>query len=208
MPEDLAKILLAVLIGGLIGAEREYRAKAAGFRTIILICVGATLFTILSIELGKGVDTTRIAASIVTGVGFLGAGAIIRGAGGIAGLTTASTIWLAAALGMGIGGGFYVLSSFVGGLVLIVLLVFPRIEKWIDNVWDSRTYVVESRADKDLYEELENVIAECGLGIRWHKREKAGAGMVCTWTLQGSPKGHNLFIKRLFDHPEVMKFGS
>ena len=81
IPEDVLKILLAVLIGGLIGAEREYRDKAAGFRTIILICVGATLFTILSFRLGGDGDPTRIAANIVSGVGFLGVGAILRGPG-------------------------------------------------------------------------------------------------------------------------------
>jgi len=73
--EDVIKLLLAILIGGLIGAEREFRDKAAGFRTIIFICVGATLFTLFSLKLGGDEDPVRIAANIVSGVGFLGAGA-------------------------------------------------------------------------------------------------------------------------------------
>src|SRR5512142_2466411 len=103
--EDLIKLGLAVVIGGVLGAEREYRDKAAGFRTLILITVGSALFTIFSISMDPGNSRTRIAANIVTGIGFLGAGAIIRENGRIGGLTTAATIWLSAALGMGIGAG-------------------------------------------------------------------------------------------------------
>ena len=90
-PEDLLKLLLAVLAGGLIGSEREYRDKAAGFRTLIFICVGATLFTILSYSMATAGDPNRIAAGTVTGVGFLGAGVIMRDKGRVIGLTTAPT---------------------------------------------------------------------------------------------------------------------
>lgn len=92
-------MLVAILIGGLIGAEREFHEKAAGFRTITFICLGSTLFTMLSLELGGARDPVRIAASIVTGIGFIGAGVILRDGGRIVGLTTASTIWISAALG-------------------------------------------------------------------------------------------------------------
>jgi putative Mg2+ transporter-C (MgtC) family protein len=133
--------MLAILIGGLVGAEREFREKAAGFRTIICICVGATLFTILSLKMGGDKDPARIAANIVSGIGFLGAGAILRASGRITGLTTASTIWLAAALGMGIGGGYYVLSSMVAVAILIVLWIFPKFDGWIHQAserWSSQ----------------------------------------------------------------------
>ena len=91
-PEDILKILLAVIAGGLIGIEREFRDKAAGFRTLIFICTGACLFTILSAKLAPN-DSVRIAANIVTGVGFLGAGVILRDGGKVIGLTTAAMIW-------------------------------------------------------------------------------------------------------------------
>ena len=103
--EDVIKIVLAVSAGGLIGIEREFRDKAAGFRTLIFICAGACLFTILSFRLAANSDSTRIAANIVTGVGFLGAGVILRDGGRVIGLTTAAMVWLTAAIGMGIGGG-------------------------------------------------------------------------------------------------------
>ena len=101
LPEDILKLVFAVVVGGALGAEREFRDRAAGFRTIILICTGATLFTMFSVKLGGPQDPARIAASIVSGVGFLGAGAIMRGPVRVVGLTTASTIWLAAALAWG-----------------------------------------------------------------------------------------------------------
>src|SRR5512146_419929 len=120
--EDLIKIGLAILVGGLIGAEREDRDKAAGFRTIILITLGSTLFTIFSVKLaGPGNDPMRVAANILTGIGFIGAGAILRGERGVVGLTTAATIWLSAALGLGIGGGEYILSLVTTALILAVL---------------------------------------------------------------------------------------
>ena len=95
LTEDLIKLSLAALLGGLIGAEREYRDKAAGFRTLVLIAIGSTLFMILSLRFGAANDdTVRIAANIVTGIGFLGAGVILRGSGGVVGLTTAATVCL------------------------------------------------------------------------------------------------------------------
>ncbi len=114
--EDALRIVLALVAGGAIGLEREFRDKAAGFRTLIFICVGAALFTLLSAKLSGGSDGTRIAANIVSGVGFLGAGVILREGGRVVGLTTAAAIWLTAALGMALGGGYYL----VGGLVLAV----------------------------------------------------------------------------------------
>src|SRR5687767_11344989 len=110
---DVIKLVLAIFCGGLIGIEREYHDKTAGFRTNILICLGATLFMKFSLRFGTSAqDPVRIAAQIVSGVGFLGAGAIVREGKFIKGLTTASTVWFTAALGMGIGGGFF-------GLVLL-----------------------------------------------------------------------------------------
>lgn len=137
LPEDLYKILFATLVGGLIGIEREYREKAAGFRTIMLICIGATLFTIFSSKLDG--DPARIAANIVSGVGFLGAGVILRSGGQIVGLTTASTIWLTAALGMGIGAGEYILVAIVVPIILMTLWIFPKFERWIDALRSERS---------------------------------------------------------------------
>jgi putative Mg2+ transporter-C (MgtC) family protein len=206
LPEDTLKLLLAVVLGGLIGAEREYRDRAAGFRTIILICTGATLFTLFSLKIGGAQDPVRIAASIVSGVGFLGAGAILRGPGRIAGLTTASTIWLAAALGVGIGGGHYLLAGMGAVLALIVLAVFPRVEDWIDNLRHIRTYKVSCAAELALYAQLEDVIRGCGLRARRGVRSKVGDKLTCTWDVWGPPEGHDRLMEKLLAHADVQDF--
>ena len=118
----LGRLLLAVLLGGAVGLERETRGKAAGLRTNILICVGATLFTILSIHMaGPNGDPARIAAQIVTGVGFLGAGTILHDRGAITGLTSAATIWLVAAIGVALGAG--AVFEATGATLLVVLVL-------------------------------------------------------------------------------------
>ena len=154
--ENLIKLGMAVLVGGVIGAEREYQDKAAGFRTIILITIGSTLFTRFSASMNLGFTRTRITANIVTGIGFLGAGAIIREGGRIAGLTTAATIWLSAALGMGIGAGEL---EFVGAatvVTVIILLLFPRLEGRIDKIREARSYkIVVASGDMEHVDKIE-----------------------------------------------------
>ena len=108
---DCYSLLVALLIGAFVGAEREYRSKAAGFRTLILICVGSSLFTLLSLRLGSPNSHDRIASNIITGIGFIGAGVIFRDGVNIAGLTTATSIWVTAALGMAAGAGEFVLAG-------------------------------------------------------------------------------------------------
>ncbi|MEE8429153.1 MAG: MgtC/SapB family protein [Gammaproteobacteria bacterium] len=123
-PDDVISIILAAFLGAAIGLERELSGKSAGLRTNLLICLGAAVFTIISkrmVVVDEG-STTRIAAQIVTGVGFLGAGAVIQDRRGVHGLTTAATIWLVASIGMACGAGFYTLAV-VSTLIAIVVLV-------------------------------------------------------------------------------------
>jgi putative Mg2+ transporter-C (MgtC) family protein len=131
--ELIQRLLLAAMIGGLIGAERELRRKSAGFRTNILIALGSAIFTVCSLTLGGGVgDPTRISAQIVTGIGFLGAGTILRNRDGVHGLTTAAIVWVNAALGVAAGGGQYRLALIAAAITLSVLLVMGPIEAAID----------------------------------------------------------------------------
>jgi len=204
--EDAVKLLMAVAIGGLIGAEREFRGKSAGLRTIIFICVGATFYTMVSLKLGNPQDPTRIASNIVVGVGFLGAGTILRAEGRIVGLTTAATIWLAAALGMGIGGGYFGLAIIATAVMLLVLLAFPRIEAWMDRLLDMRTYEVILPVRVDLVQELEGIIRASGLKLRQSSRSKAASEMLCIWQVSGSSAAHVVFTDALLSHPEVRRF--
>jgi putative Mg2+ transporter-C (MgtC) family protein len=131
--EILLKLILAIALGGLIGLEREASQKPAGFRTNILVCVGSTMMMALAVLLvqakGGGADPLiRLAAGVITGVGFLGAGTIFQARGTIAGLTTASTLWLVAGLGLVIGAGYYVPALIFTALTITTLLLFRRIE--------------------------------------------------------------------------------
>lgn len=131
----LIKIFLALVLGGALGMERQYHDKPAGFATNCLICLGAMLFTVLSEVMGlAGGDPGRIAAQIVTGVGFIGAGSILRDGNKISGLTTAADVWLVAAIGMAVGYGEYVWASACAVAILVVQLVLRRTLVWVEKI--------------------------------------------------------------------------
>jgi putative Mg2+ transporter-C (MgtC) family protein len=202
--ENLIKLGMAVLVGGMIGAEREYQDKAAGFRTIILITVGSTLFTIFSVSMDPGFTRTRVAANIVTGIGFLGAGAIVRDGGRIAGLTTAATIWLSAALGMGIGAGDlnFVLASTLA--VMVVLILFPRIEGRIDRIRESRTYkIVTTMRSARATLKVHDAIEACSLRLLEHHQSKSEDTVTGTWRAIGSPGNHERFVEMMMRDKDV-----
>lgn len=201
--EDIVKILLAILAGGLIGIEREFRDKAAGFRTLIFICLGACLFTILSARFGPEGDPNRIAANIVTGVGFLGAGVILRESGKVIGLTTAATIWLTAAVGMGIGGGQYLISGIVLAASMIVLWLLPMVEHRIDNSREERRYEIVCSMDQKKRDHIERIIRSHKLKIRAHRQSKCGDKLTLSWQIVGSPRKHALLLDELFADSEI-----
>ena len=125
----LARLLLAAILGGIVGLERELKHRPAGLRTNMFICFGAAMFTVLSKELGGANDATRIASQIIPGIGFIGAGAILRGKSGITGLTTAATIFVVASIGMACGGGLYWLAVFATLLLYLALTVLGALER-------------------------------------------------------------------------------
>jgi putative Mg2+ transporter-C (MgtC) family protein len=132
--EALLRLALAAGLGGAIGLEREFRHKPAGLRTNMLIALGSALFSILSVELGGGAGSPdRIAAQVVTGIGFLGAGAILRSGENVHGLTTAATIWVNAAIGMAAGLGSYTVATVAAAITLTVLALMPVMEKMVDK---------------------------------------------------------------------------
>lgn len=201
--EDIIKVLLAILVGGLIGVEREFHDKAAGFRTMILICVGSALFTLFSARLAVNSDPNRIAANIVTGIGFLGAGVILREGGRIVGLTTAATIWLTASIGMGIGSGYYLLAGAVTLIMLIVLWIFPFFENIIDRSRDHKTYEIISSISREKLAGINAVIRECGLKIKSCKILKSTEGIKCCIDVYGRRGSHDRFIDILHSDSEI-----
>lgn len=202
----VVRLLLATVAGGLIGAEREFHDKAAGFRTITFICLGSTLFTILSLELGGTQNSVRIAASIVSGIGFIGAGVILRDGGHVVGLTTASTIWIAAALGMGIGAGYYQLAGVTTGLVLIGLWILPHFDRMIHKLRETRTYRVILPKDSGKWEQVESLIDRCELALEQSKKKLRSGNMVCEWRVHGPSANHTLFVDQLILEEGINEF--
>jgi|SRR5690606_3298633 putative Mg2+ transporter-C (MgtC) family protein len=135
--ESFHAVLVSIACGGIVGLEREYRNKSAGFRTVILICFGATIFTLAS-RLGN-ISDDRIAANIVTGIGFLGAGVIYQGKFSVQGLTTAAVIWTMAAIGMLVGFGEFTVGFALAVVMVIILSLFQKIETLLSSLFLTRT---------------------------------------------------------------------
>lgn len=203
---DLIKILLSLLAGGMIGAEREFRNKSAGFRTIILITLGSTLFTILSYRIGMGTAPERIASNIVVGIGFLGAGVIFKAESRVNGLTTASAIWIAAALGMGIGSGYYVISFVVAALVLFVLYSFIVMEKYFDQLHQARTYKIVCHYKEETLSHYELLFKKHHLKFHRIKQSKAGDLISGSWNVQGSANNHEKLANILLKDERITEF--
>ena len=204
--EDVIKLLIALLIGAIIGAEREYRSKAAGFRTVILVTVGSCLFTILSLQLGDLSNQGRIAANIVTGIGFLGAGAIYRDKISIRGLTTATTIWISAALGMAIGCKQYHLAFIVTTIVMIILLSFNWFQKIIDTVNQEKNYKIKFTNDIIHIARIENLFIKYDLKSIRVKQERNGDEITVIYSAEGKEKNHDVFTEALFLEPDIRGF--
>ena len=147
---DLIKVAIAVFCGSIIGLERQYKNKTAGFRTIILICLGSTIFTMISQRAGQGVNI-----NLVTGVGFIGAGVIFKDNISVNGLTTAAVIWVAAAIGMANGSGNYMLAIISTFVTLIVLIVFHFFENYLDNIHHEK--LLSLVFDDDDFENLKMI---------------------------------------------------
>ena len=164
------------------------------------------MFTILSTKLGGDREPVRIAASIVSGIGFLGAGVILRGKERVIGLTTASTIWMAAALGMGIGGGYYLIVLLATAATLIVLLTFRGIEDLIHRNREVRTYEIHSLPEELNIQQIEQWVKEFDLKQVERKKMKSNNTMITIWTIYGSSNCHHQFMDRLFSHSAVLEF--
>jgi putative Mg2+ transporter-C (MgtC) family protein len=169
----LIKLSLAVFLGGIIGFERELSGKPAGLRTNILICLGVALLMDVSNRIGlvdgqRIGDPARIAAQVVSGVGFLGAGTIMQGQGVVTGLTSAATIWVVAAIGLTIGGGFYIEALGAGLLVTFVLAALGRLELYVRRLRRRVTATIRTRVGT-APEDLEEALRAHGLVIE-HQR--------------------------------------
>ena len=205
IPEDLLKLGVALLVGGIIGAERERHKKAVGLRTLILISVGSALFTIMSQRIGAatGGDGARIASNIVSGIGFLGAGVILEERGRVTGLTTAATTWLVAALGMAAGAGEYILSGVAAILAVIVLLPLTKLENFLEISTEERIYQITTEINWEKFKQLKAIFKNQNMIIYRTKQEKRERDMVCTFEVLGTGKKHDKVVQKLIADKEI-----
>jgi len=200
------RLLLAAVLGGLIGIEREIRDKPAGLRTNILICVGSALYMSLSTQIAQllGGDPTRIAAQIISGIGFLGAGAVLHSHGFVLGLTTAATIWVVAGVGMALGSGMYLVAVFATAMSLVTLYFLSFIE---DKIQGRRSYsyaLVVTDLNQALAS-INKVLQDSSVAAAsFNFKKKAGHYRV--WFNLLIPRETNIkIIQRLSEVPEIIQ---
>lgn len=205
MPEELFKLLLSVIAGGLIGFEREFRF-GMGLRTMMLVSLGATLFTIYSEAISPGMgDPRRISAAVVSGVGFLGAGVILKEEGRVFGLTTAASIWLVAAIGMGIGSGFYLLAMTGASLAFVVLWGVPRITSRLQARYSVTYRATCKRGTLDL-QTLTQRFSAHRLIVNRSSLSKSGDHVIYTWKVYGDPDRHEAAETDFVNDEAILEF--
>src|SRR5216110_3111740 len=202
---------LATLLGGAIGLERELGGKPAGLRTNILICIGSVLYTHLSLAMltastgviPAGTDTTRVAAQIVTGVGFIGAGTILHARGAVVGLTSAATIWVVAAIGVALGATFYSEAAITTLLVLVVLRGLGSVERLVARQSTRSMLSVHAHPSATVLDELEAIVRRTGLEIERQASRRENVDLVIDFTLRGPKRLHDEVMIALLHHPGV-----
>ena len=199
------RLLISFAIGTAIGLEREYRSKAAGLRTMIMICLGATIFTEISIQLG-GNTPDRIASTIISGIGFLGAGVIFKDGLSVTGITTATTIWISAALGMAVGAGEYFIAVIGSAVVLIVLVLFEKIQTIIERIHQSRSYKITVEGNSEFENSLVQEIKKMKLSGKKKKDYKEGNLSILIYEVVGSERNLNAFNTQLKEDLRVKAY--
>ena len=206
--ESVLRLVLAGALGGIIGLEREASGKPAGFRTNVLICMGAALIMELSVSMtaSKG-DPGRIGAQIVSGIGFLGAGTILHFRGNVIGLTTAATLWVVAAIGMAVGASAYIQAIGATLLVMLTLMLLGRVEDHLipGRRPPERMIDVVMQSDVSMIYEIEQLIARAGFTVETMKAEKTGDVLAVSYQARGKPQDWDPLLKQLLSHEVVRK---
>ncbi len=202
---EVNKFLLAILLCGLIGAEREYRSKSAGLKTMIMIGLGSALFTVLSIKIGA-VSHDRIASNIVTGIGFLGAGVIFKEENRVKGLTTACVIWIVAAIGMAVGSGYFIQAIGVTVVVMVSLLVFPFVENIAERRFTKRSYRIVKKYQNMDMDNYDTMFRQYKLKATRGKHQLAGGIITGSWDAIGSPQKHHEFVEMMLRDESILEF--
>ena len=204
-----SRLILAVLLGGIIGLERQFKRRPAGLRTHIFICFGAAMFTILSEQLAGEVisERTRIAAQIITGIGFIGAGSILRDKAGITGLTTAATIFVVAAVGMASGGGFYVEAIFAATTILLVLLVLGWAETRLNLKPVLMNYtIVTGKSSEDIVNEVNSILEDADAVAEGMRLTRLDNGEKVVFSVDATHSEHRQLAERFRKSTDLNDF--
>lgn len=204
---EVITVLISILCGSLLGIEREYHNKSAGFRTMILICLGSTLFTMVSQKMGVSGSDDRIAANIITGIGFIGAGVIFKNNSSVTGLTTASVIWISAAIGMIIGIKEYQLGLILTMFVLLILSLFVYVETIIDIINHKRLFTLVFK-DTDIanLEVIEKMIVSEKIKSKRKQVSKRDERLIVTLEVYGNKKRIKRINEILLSISEIVQF--
>ena len=205
--EIILRLVLAAVIGGVIGAEREYRNKSAGFRTLILISMGSCLFTLVSVLI-EDESKDRIASNVVTGIGFVGAGVIFKSETGVKGLTTAATVWVTAAIGMAIAGGFYWAAGVTTFVVLVVLFGLSYVGQMLERKNLHYLYKISFDAVDCPDAEYEAFFKDHHLKSMRPGLSKSGDQLRFHYNINGSASAHEELLRKLMSDQRVKHFES
>jgi putative Mg2+ transporter-C (MgtC) family protein len=198
------QLVLSVILGGAVGLERELKGKPAGLRTTMLITVGATLFTVLSYRMGAGVgDPGRIAAQILTGVGFIGAGTILHMRGAVTGLTSAATIWVVSAIGMSVGAHAYIEALGTTLVVMIVLAGLGPVEGYLARQAAHSHLIIHARPEASALDDLEALVRRTGLEIERTQSRQENVDLVVEFDLRGPKRLHDQLLIAAVHQPGV-----
>ncbi|HEY2496896.1 MAG TPA: MgtC/SapB family protein [Candidatus Angelobacter sp.] len=201
LSKTMVRLVLAAVLGGIIGLERELKRRPAGLRTNMFICFGAAMFTILSTELagewGIG-DHTRIAAQIIPGIGFIGAGSILHDKGGVSGLTTAATLFVVASIGMAAGGGLYLMAIFSTMLIYLALHVLGFLERQFNLKPLYMNYsILSGKTADDLVAEVNAILEDQGKEMQAMRLSRSGENEKLVFRVDGTRHEHKQLIDRL-----------
>lgn len=202
---SLVKLTVAAVLGSVIGLERELRHKAAGLRTNMFICFGAALFTVLSNVLAQQWpgDHTRIAAQIIPGIGFIGAGSILHSRGSVSGLTTAATIFVVASIGMAAGGGLYVLAMFATLILLVGLLILGKLEERFHLKPLSIAYEVVGEDAETILMAINNAVEQQHHSMQDVQIARTDHTYRIQFTIEASKRDQETFMRMLRQSPEL-----
>ncbi len=204
------KLLLAAFLGGIIGLEREIRRKPAGLRTNMFMCVGSALFTLLSQELAKlfGGDPVRIAAQLIPGIGFIGAGSILHARGSVVGLTTAATIFVIASIGMAVGGGMYLTGIFTTFFLLFALWALGRFERRFDLKTQTMNYNVTCRNIEDVMTGINQTLERYKLTMQNLRVQRVGKEYMVEFEADVTDSQHREVMKQIERMEAMSETGS